>query len=71
MDSILIKDFLWTGFTGFLGLDLMEWILILYFPGFPEESLELQSPSANTTLIFLRLFLLKKVRRLSGKSKLP
>jgi len=29
----------------------MEWILILYFPGFPEESLEPQSPSANTTLI--------------------
>ena len=33
-----------------------EWILILFFPGFPEENLELQSPPANTNLGYQKVF---------------
>jgi len=49
---ILIKDFYWTGLTGFF-ICFERDGFFFYFPGFPEESLESRSPSASTNKMYL------------------
>jgi hypothetical protein len=56
--SSKLKAYFWTGFTGFLVL--FKWNgFLFYFPDFPEESLELQSPSANTNLFLHKAIILQ------------
>jgi hypothetical protein len=45
--------FYWTGLTGFTG----------YFFGFPDESQKFQSPSANETIVAIKL-------KIQGSNKL-